>query len=72
MCSYTSYFRHQQQSIPKANLCLELSIKHNLESAKLVIMKNLARSLFLMLFLSLFLYYKTTSKVFAFGVRVVS
>lgn len=29
MCSYMSYFRHRQQSIPKANLCLELSIKHN-------------------------------------------
>lgn len=45
MCSYMSYFRHQQQSIPKANLCLELSIKHNRESAKLVIMENLPGSL---------------------------
>lgn len=55
MCSPTSYFRYQQQSIPKANLCLGLSIKHNWESAKLVIMKNLARSLILSLPLSLFL-----------------
>lgn len=44
MCSCTSYFRHRQQSIPKANSCLVLSIKHNGESAKLVIMKNLPSS----------------------------
>lgn len=37
--SRTSYFRHQQQCVWKANLLLELSIKHSL-SAKLVIMKK--------------------------------
>lgn len=58
--SCTSYFRHQQQYVGKANLLLELSINHSL-SVKLVIVKK-APKVFILPFLFSFNYYKASFK----------
>ena len=63
MGAYTSYFRHQQRSIPKANFCLGVSIKHNRESAKLVIMRNLLSSCSHAFFFSLSLSFNITKQL---------